>query len=122
MKASKYTLLIVDDDEDQRFLFKTTFEKLGTKYKVQLAGNGNEALAYLKGDGEFSDRSKFEFPSYILTDLKMGPGDGSHILEFIKATPALSVIPVVMLSTSDDSDDIRQAYLLGASSFFVKPA
>ena len=121
MKASKYTLLIVDDDEDQRFLFKRVFEQLGTKYKVQLAINGDEALAYLKGEGRFSDRNQYEFPSYILTDLKMNPGDGFHILEFLKNTPALSVIPVVMLSTSEDDDDIRQAYLLGASSYFVKP-
>src|SRR5688572_25354127 len=121
MKARKYTLLIVEDDEDQQFLFKRAFEKLGTKYKIQLASNGNEALAYLRGEGKFADRTQFEFPSYILTDLKMSPGDGFHILEFLKNTPALSVIPVVMLSTSDDDDDIRQAYLLGASSYFVKP-
>jgi CheY-like chemotaxis protein len=122
MKAKKYTLLIVDDDEDQRFLAQITFEALATKYKVQLAANGDEAIAYLQGKGAFADRKKFEFPSYILTDLKMGPGDGFHLLEFIKKHPALSIIPVVMLSASDDTDDIRQAYLLGASSFFVKPS
>ena len=44
-----------------------------------------------------------------------------HLLEFIKSNPALSIVPVVVLSCSDDADDIRQAYLLGASSFFVKP-
>jgi CheY-like chemotaxis protein len=121
VKAQKYTLLIIDDDPDQRLLAKRTFEALATKYKVQLAANGNEAIAYLKGEGAFADRKKFEFPSYILTDLKMTPGDGFHVLEFIKDHPALSIIPVVMLSSSDDADDIRQAYLLGASSFFVKP-
>lgn len=51
----------------------------------------------------------------------MTPGDGFHVLEFPKNHPAISVIPVVMLSTSDDEDDIRQAYILGASSYFVKP-
>ena len=122
MKASKYTLLIVDDDEDQRFFYKQSFEKLGTKYRVQLATSGDEALAYLKGEGKFADRSKFEFPSYILTDLNMKPGDGFAVLEFLKHNPALSVIPVVMLSSSEDHDDIRQAYLLGASSYFVKPS
>ena len=121
MKATKYTLLIVDDDEDQRLIFKRTFEALGTKYKVQQAKSGDEALAYLRGEGKYQDRSKFEFPSYIITDLNMAPGDGFHILEFLKNRQALSVIPVVMLSTSDDPDDIRQAYLLGASSYFVKP-
>jgi len=122
VKARKFTLLIVDDDEDQRFLAKRTFEGLATRYRVQLASSGDEALAYLKGEGKFADRKKFEFPSYIITDLNMNPGDGFHILEFLKNHPALSVIPVVMFSTSEDPDDIRQAYLLGASSFFVKPA
>ena len=121
MKATKHTLLIVDDDEDQRLIFQRTFEGLGTKYKVQVAGSGSEALAYSKGEGKYADRKKFEFPSYVITDLNMSPGDGFQVLEFLKGTPALSVIPVVMLSTSDDSDDIRQAYLLGASSYFVKP-
>jgi CheY-like chemotaxis protein len=121
MKAQKYTLLIVDDDENQRILAQHTFEALATKYKVQLTANGEEAIAYLKGEGPFANRKKFEFPSYILTDLQMQPGDGFHLLEFIKQHSALSIIPVVMLSSSEDADDIRQAYLLGASSFFVKP-
>jgi CheY-like chemotaxis protein len=121
MKARKHTLLIVDDDEDHLLLAQLTFESLATTYKVQLVTNGDEAIAYLKGDGKFADRKKFEFPSYILTDLQMKPGDGFHLLEFIKDNPALSIIPVVMLSSSDDDDDIRQAYLLGAISFFVKP-
>ena len=122
MKAQKYTLLIVDDDEDQRYFFKRAFEGVGENYKIHLAADGDEAIAYLKGEGKFRDRTKYEFPSYILTDLKMSPGDGFHILQFLKETPALSVIPVVMPSNSIDCDDIRQAYLLGASSYFVKPA
>ena len=121
MKAQKFTLLIVDDDEEARYLAQHTFEGLATRYKVQLAGNGEEAIAYLQGDGKFADRQRFEFPSYIITDLNMAPGDGFTLLEFLKDNPALSVIPVVMLSSSDDPDDIRQAYLLGASSYLVKP-
>lgn len=122
MKAEKFTLLIVDDNEDERVLARHAFQSLDTKYQVQVAANGEDAIAYLKGEGRFADRKRFEFPSYILTDLQMNPGDGFHLLEFIKSHPAMSVIPVVMLSASDDRDDIRQAYLLGASSFFVKPA
>ena len=57
MKAQKFTLLIVDDDEDHRFLFKKAFEGLGTRYKVQLAANGEQAIAYLKGEGEYADRA-----------------------------------------------------------------
>jgi DNA-binding response OmpR family regulator len=51
----------------------------------------------------------------------MAPGDGFRLLDFIKKNPALSIIPVVMLSGSEDPDDIRHGYLLGASSFFTKP-
>lgn len=121
MKAQKFTLLIVDDDENAKFLAKTTFESLATKYTVQLVSSGDEAVAYLKGEDKFADRKTFEFPAYIITDLQMHPGDGFTLLEFLKSHPALSVIPVVMLSSSEDHDDIRQAYLLGASSFLVKP-
>src|SRR5512140_3179142 len=106
MKAQKHTLLIVDDDDDARFLAQHTFQRLGSKYKIQLAASGDEAIAYLKGEGKFADRTKFEFPAYILTDLKMEPGDGFHLLQFIKDNPALSIIPVVMLSSSEDHDDI----------------
>ncbi len=116
MKEQKHTLLIVDDEADHRFLAQNTFESLGTNFKVQLAINGDEAIAYLKGEGRFADRKEFEFPSYILTDLNMAPGDGFHLLEFIKNNPDLSVVPVVMVSDSAHPDDIRQAYLLGASS------
>ena len=121
MKAQKFTLLIVDDDEAHRFLALTTFERVSPTYKIQLAASGEEAIAYLKGTGKFADRKKFEFPSYVITDLKMPSGDGFHLLEFLKNNPALSLIPVVMLSSSDDADDIRQAYLLGVSSYMVKP-
>src|SRR5215204_2668946 len=121
MKAQRHTLLIVEDDDDHRLFVQNSFQSLGTRYHIHALSSGNEALAYLKGEGNYSDRTKFEFPSYIITDLKMPDGDGFVILEFIKKHPGLSVIPVVMLSSSDDTDDIRHAYLLGASSYLVKP-
>jgi CheY-like chemotaxis protein len=81
MKTRKHTLLMVEDDEDQRFFFQRAFEALGTQYKVQLATNGNEAIAYFKGEGKYADRKAFEFPSYVLTDLQMRDGDGFHVLD-----------------------------------------
>ena len=121
LKTKKHTLLIVDDDATQRFFLEKTFRNLGSKYRVRSAHNGDEALAYLKGEGKYKDRNEFEFPSYVITDLNMSPGDGFLILDFLQRNPALSITPVVMLSSSEDHDDIRQAYLLGASSYFIKP-
>ncbi|HUR46928.1 MAG TPA: response regulator [Candidatus Saccharimonadales bacterium] len=122
MKAQKFTLLIVDDDQNDRFLIERAFKSLGPYYRIHALENGNEAIRYIKGEDEYSDRSKYQFPSYIITDLKMTQGDGFDLLNYIKTHPALSIIPVVMLSGSEDLDDIRQAYLLGVSSYFTKPS
>jgi CheY-like chemotaxis protein len=121
MKAQKFSLLIVDDDEHDRFFLERAFQKLGAYYRIHALTDGYEAIDYIKGEGKYEDRTEFQFPSYITTDLKMTPGDGFLLLDFIKKHPALSIIPIVMLSGSQDPDDIRHSYLLGASSFFTKP-
>src|ERR1051325_2189382 len=105
VKAQKFTLLVVDDDEDDRFFIERTFHKLQLNYRIFGLSSGNQAISYIKGEGRYADREKFRFPSYIITDLKMPDGDGFKLLDFIKRNPALSIIPVVMLSASDDPDD-----------------
>lgn len=114
-------LLIVDDDDNDLYLLKRAFEKLNVGYRIQTLGNGAEALALIKGEGIYADRKAHPFPSFILTDLKMPGGDGFAILSYLKEHADILVVPVVMLSGSDDPDDVRQAYVLGASSFIVKP-
>jgi CheY-like chemotaxis protein len=122
MKAQKFSLLIVDDDEDDRFFLEKAFHALGPYYQIHTIADGDEGIAYIQGSGKYKNREEFQFPSYIITDLKMSPGNGFDLLNFIKKNPALSIIPVVMLSSSCDPDDIRHAYLLGASSYFTKPS
>jgi CheY-like chemotaxis protein len=114
-------LLIVDDDENDRFLLEHAFKNLNVGYRIKALKSGREALALLKGEGIYADRKAYPFPSFILTDLKMPEGDGFEILSYLKAHPEILIVPVVMLSGSSDPDDVRQAYLLGASSFIVKP-
>jgi len=121
MKAQKFTLLIVDDNPNDRLILETAFQKLGFRYRIHALSGADEAIAYIKGEGKYENRREYQFPSYIITGLKMFPKDGLHLLDYIKKHPALSIIPVVMLSSSEDPDDIRHAYLLGASSFFTKP-
>jgi CheY-like chemotaxis protein len=95
MEETKPTLLIVEDDEDQRLFIETAFRSLGTCYGIHSLEGGNEAVAYLKGEGKYHDRGAFQFPSYVITDLRMPEGDGFTILNFLKSNPALSVIPVM---------------------------
>jgi len=122
VKAQKFTVLVVDDSEDDRFFIERSLHQLKPDYRIIGLASGNEAIAYIRGDGQYADREMFQFPSYVITDLKMPDGDGFELLDFIKQNPALSIIPVVMLSASQDTDDIRQAYLLGASCYFAKPS
>ncbi len=121
MKNTTFTILIVDDDEDDQFLIKRTFKKISTRATIQVAPHGQEAIDYMMGKGEFGDREKFEYPSFILIDLKMPIADGFAVLEFLKKHPLYRIIPAVMLSASADLDDIKKAYMLGASSYHMKP-
>jgi CheY-like chemotaxis protein len=89
---------------------------------IRLAKYGEEGIAYMIGEGEFSDRTKFPFPTIVITDLKMSDGDGFDVLEFMQANPEWSVVPRIMFSSSGNDDDVRTAYALGVSAFHVKPA
>ena len=66
-KATKFTVLLVEDDDDQRAFLRAAFQSFASHYRIQTLANGNEAIAYLKGEGKYSDRTQFEFPSYIIT-------------------------------------------------------
>ncbi|MGI8967282.1 MAG: response regulator, partial [Limisphaerales bacterium] len=108
-------------DEDDQFMIKRTFKKISNGATVQVAQHGQEAIDYMMGKGKFGDRQKFEYPSFILIDLKMPIADGFAVLDFLKKHPLHRIIPAVMLSASADLDDIKRAYMLGASSYHVKP-
>lgn len=121
MKKIHPTILVVDDDEDDRYLIKRAFEKIGVTDPIHLMKDGVEAIEYMMGEGTFSDRAKFAYPTFILSDLKMPRKDGFAVLEFLKSNPEWAVIPTIILSASADLDDIKKAYMLGASSYHVKP-
>jgi len=67
VKAQKFTILIVDDNDDDRFFLDRMFRKLAGTYRIQLLENGDGAIAYMKGEGEYQDRTRFQFPSYTIT-------------------------------------------------------
>ncbi|QXE92629.1 response regulator [Geomonas subterranea] len=121
MLHKKYTILVADDDPNDRMLMERAFKASLVQAELRLVTCGDEAIAYLKGEGVFADRSIYQYPSFLLTDLKMFPGDGFSILTFLQSTPDSAIIPTIVLSSSNDSDDIKRAYLLGASAYIVKP-
>ncbi|MFN7140630.1 MAG: response regulator [Limisphaerales bacterium] len=122
MKRQGTTILVIDDDPNDRFMIERAFRKNGVRDTIHLLAGGSEAIDYLNGEGKFADRKKFEFPSLVITDLKMPEVDGFGVLKHIKRNPQWAVIPTIMLSGSADTNDIKNAYLWGAASFLNKPA
>jgi CheY-like chemotaxis protein len=121
MKAQNPCILLVDDSEDDLMLIARAFKKNGTTALIRTTESGNEAIAYLRGEGKFGDRAEFPYPTFIMTDLKMPDGDGFSVLENLKYHSSWRIIPAIVLSASSDTDDVKKAYMLGAASYFVKP-
>ncbi|MDB6023825.1 MAG: response regulator receiver protein [Verrucomicrobiales bacterium] len=120
MKRENQTILIAEDSVDDQILLKRAFKKNGI-VDLQVVSDGAQAIEYLDGEGKYSDREQFPFPSILITDLKMPFADGFQVLSHINSNPEWVVIPIV-LSASSDMDDIKKAYLVGAKSYLVKPS
>jgi CheY-like chemotaxis protein len=120
MKQYHSTIMVVDDDVNDRMLIEEAFRSIGITDPLQIMSGGAEAIAYMRGEGKFADRSEYPYPTFIVTDLKMPGTDGFAILEHLKKHPDWAIIPTVVLSGSQDLDDIKKAYMLGASSYHVK--
>jgi len=114
-------ILLVDDNPTDLEFIKKAFKRCGEIGSIQSVNGGLQAIAYMMGEGIYSDRAKYPYPSFIVTDLKMPDGDGLEVLEHLKANPLWAIIPTIVLTSIADPDDIRSAYMLGASSYHVKP-
>lgn len=121
MKKYNATILLVDDDRDFLEFVVRAFRQNGVNGPIHTVHDGAEAIAYMMGEGRFSDRKTYEYPTFIMTDLKMSGTDGFTVLEHLKGNPEWAIIPAVVFSSSSDLDDIKKSYMLGASSYHVKP-
>jgi CheY-like chemotaxis protein len=121
MKDRRRVLLLIEDDPNDRLITQSVLEKVEAGYMVQMVRNGQEGIGYLDGVGPYADRERFPFPTFLITDLKMPLLDGFGVLEHIRGHPEWSIIPMVVLSASQDTDDIQRAYQLGANSYLLKP-
>ncbi len=113
-------ILVVDDREDDILLIRRAFAKAGVSNPVQNVRSGEEAVAYLSGEGKYANRAEYPLPVLVLLDLKMPGMDGFDVLTWIRQQDGIRGLPVVVLTTSNEMSDVNRAYQLGASSFFVK--
>lgn len=115
-------ILQIEDDENDVFLLEHAFKKAGIQQPLRAVRDGQEGVDYLSGEGEFSDRRRFPLPCLIILDLKMPRKNGIEFIEWLRGEPRFRRVPVLMLSSSANPDDIDRAYEAGANAFLVKPA
>jgi len=116
-----FSVLVVENDEDDRFLVQRAFAGIGFDRPVHMASTAAEAIAYLEGQKPFSNRAVFPYPSLIMIDLEMPVADGFAVLEYLRAHPESAIIPTVVFSGSNDPYDVKKSYLCGASAYHEKP-
>ena len=114
-------VLVAEDRDEDLFMIRRAFEQLGYHTPVQYVREGEQAIAYLAGEGRFANREEHPLPDLLLLDLKMPRKNGFEVLEWIKGQPGLEALRTVVLTTSDDIFEVNRAYKLGASSFLTKP-
>lgn len=118
---SEPPILIAEDDADDAFLLERAIRRSSIPNPIALVSDGAAAIDYLAGTGEFVNRERHPLPVLALLDIKMPKRSGLEVLEWVRAQPGLGRLPVVMLTSSRQSADVRRAYDLGANSYLVKP-
>ena len=115
------TILLVEDNPDDEALTLRAFQKNNILNPVVVARDGVEALDYLFGTGLYAGRDTREQPQVVLLDLKLPKLDGLEVLRRLRSDPRTQLLPVVILTTSNEERDIMSSYELGANSYIRKP-
>src|SRR5262245_58414702 len=122
MKQSKApVILFADDDPDDRMLVCDAFEESHLNCDLRCVEDGEELIDYLRRRGKYTSAQAAPRPALVLLDLNMPRKDGREVIREIKADPALRLIPIVVLTTTQAEEDIWRAYDLGVNSFIIKP-
>lgn len=114
-------ILLVEDEPNIVFFFQHIAEKIGIINPLHVAKDGQEALDYLEGAGEFHNRQSHPLPGLVVLDLKLPHVSGFEVLTRVRANPGLRKLIVVMLTSSPSDADVDQAYALGVNAYLVKP-
>jgi len=116
------TILLVEDNPVDILLMQRALRNEAfANTSLQIVRDGDAAIFYLNGEGEYSDRDRYPLPRIILLDLKLPRRSGHEVLVWLKQQPELKRLPVVMLTSSSQTIDVKRAYDLGVNSYLVKP-
>lgn len=115
------TILVVEDSADDVLFIRRAFGKAGLVNRLRFLSDGESAIAFFEGAGEYGDRALHPLPGLVLLDLKLPRRSGFEVLERLRSLPDTRRTPVVVLTSSAEERDVGRAYDLGANSYLVKP-
>ena len=115
------SILLVEDNPSDVALTQRAFEKNGIRNELRVASDGQDALDYLFREGRHAGRDPNDMPILILLDLKMPRVDGLEVLRRLRADPRTRRIPVAILTSSTEKQDVAAGYDLGTNSYIRKP-
>jgi CheY-like chemotaxis protein len=122
MEAGPRAILVVEDDSTDVLLLERAFRRANLSTRLHIVSNGEEAIAYLKGEGPYSNRETCPMPELILLDLNLPRKSGFEVLAWVRDHRELKSVPIIVLTGSRRTIDVDQAYALGASSYLAKPS
>ena len=114
-------ILLVEDNKDDEELTLRALKLNHILNKVIVVRDGVEAMEFLNGTGQYEQRTPEELPQLILLDLKLPKLNGLDVLKHIRTSPHTQLIPVVIMTSSSEEEDIINSYRLGANSYIRKP-
>lgn len=114
-------ILLVEDSPDDQELIRMAFEDGHVANEMVIVNDGAQALDYLFGTGAYTGRDTSDTPLFILLDLKLPKVNGLEVLQKLRANPRTALVPVVMLTSSDEEKDILDSYRNGVNSYVRKP-
>lgn len=120
--AKQLTILLAEDESDDIFLMRRALSSASVPNPLSVVRDGEEVLEYIQGIGKYADRQAYPLPAILLLDLNMPKKSGFEVLEWVRRQETLQGLPVIVLSTSNQEQDIRKAYALGANSYLTKPS
>jgi len=114
------TILVIEDNADEVFFFQSAVLKKGCPFTFRFVSDGEEAIAYMKGEGPFSDRKANPFPTLVLLDLMLPKLNGFEVLDWMRQTPGCKEVRVIVWSGWNYPANIERAKKAGVDSFIVK--
>ena len=118
--AMNGVILMVEDEPQDAILVQRQLAHSGLKHDLRIVETGQEAIDYLSGTGQYSDRHAFPEPSLLILDLKMPGIDGFDLVKWVRDNPNTSELPIIIYSGSISAEDAQRAYALGANAYFAK--